>query len=55
MGKEGALENYKNLLKSGGNDWPNNILKKVGIDLENSEPYDIMFNDLENLIKEIEK
>ena len=55
MEKEGALENYKNLLKSGGNDWPNNILKKVGIDLENSEPYDIMFNDLENLIKEIEK
>ena len=50
-----ALENYKTLLKSGGNDWPNEILKKVGVDLSTDAPYISMFEDLENLIKEVDK
>ena len=54
-GKPGALENYLKLLKSGGSDWPNEILKKVGVDLETSEPYDTMFADLEKLLDELEK
>ena len=35
--KEGALENYLNFLKSGGSDYPLNILKKCGIDLATGE------------------
>ena len=52
--KPNALENYKKLLQSGGNDWPNEILKKVGVDLTSNEPYDTMFEDLRNLINEID-
>jgi len=35
--KEGALDNYKKFLASGGSDYPLNILKKCGIDLESGE------------------
>lgn len=50
-----ALDNYKKLLASGGNDWPNEILRKVGVDLTSDTPYNTMFKDLENLLKEIDK
>ena len=53
--KPNALENYKKLLQSGGSDWPNEILKKVGVDLSTNTPYDTMFKDLEKLIKEIDE
>lgn len=51
--KNNMKEKYFELLKSGGNDWPNEILKKVGVDLSKDEPYDILFDDLEKSIKKL--
>ena len=38
--KENALKNYIEFLSSGGNDYPLEILKKVGIDIENDDTID---------------
>lgn len=38
--KEGALENYLEFLSSGGNNYPLEILKKVGIDIVNDDTID---------------
>ena len=35
--KEGALENYLTFLKSGGSDYPLNILAKCGIDMHKTD------------------
>jgi oligoendopeptidase F len=48
-------EKYFELLKSGGNDYPDAILKKVGVDLESDEPYDILFSDLKNAIRQLKE
>lgn len=49
-----ALENYKRLLSSGGSDWPNELLKNVGIDLTCNEPYDVLFKELNSSLSELE-
>jgi oligoendopeptidase F len=48
-------EKYFELLKSGGKDWPDALLKQVGVDLESDEPYDILFNDLRKSLEELKK
>ena len=53
--KNNMREKYFKLLKSGGSDWPNNILKKVGVDLESDAPYDMLFNDLKHYIKQLKE
>lgn len=48
-----ALENYiQNFLSAGGNDYPLEILKKVGVDLTNSKFYDEGYDYLEDLINQ---
>ncbi|SYV97652.1 oligoendopeptidase F, partial [Mycoplasmopsis edwardii] len=39
-------------MSAGGNDYPIEILKKVGVDLENDNFYDEGFKYLDDLIKE---
>ena len=54
--KNDMKKKYFDLLKSGGSDWPDNILKKVGVDLESDAPYDMLFDDLKKhveLLKEL--
>ena len=51
--KNNMKEKYFELLKSGGSDWPNELLKKIGIDLSSNEPYDILFKDLNDSIKNL--
>ena len=56
--KEGALENYMKFLSSGGNNYPLEILKKVGIDIANDDTIDKalkMFRDTLEEFKEITK
>lgn len=53
--KNNMKEKYFELLKSGGSDWPDEILKKVGVNLSSNEPYEILFSDLSNAIKELNK
>lgn len=57
--RENAKESYLSLLKSGGNDYPMNQLKKAGVDLEKEESFTavaVEFNRLLDLLeKELEK
>lgn len=56
--KENALENYLEFLSSGGSDYPLNILKRVGVDMESGEPinkalemFDAYLNELKTICK----
>lgn len=53
-GDKGVVDKYLNFLKSGSSDYSINILKNAGIDLTNSEPYDVMNDELAWAIKELE-
>ena len=54
-----ALENYLNLLKAGGSDYPVEIIKSAGVDLTNKDSFmavvdraNYLVNDLEKLLVE---
>ena len=48
-------EKYFELLKSGGKDWPDTLLRNVGVDLSSDAPYDTLFNDLKESLNQLEK
>jgi len=48
------IEKHINLLKSGGNDFPVNQVKKAGIDLTTKETFMAVVNRLNNLLDELE-
>jgi len=48
------IEKHMNLLKSGGNDWPVEQVKKAGIDLTDKAPFMAVVNRLETLLDELE-
>lgn len=53
-GTEGALDKYIGFLKSGGSDYPINILKKAGVDMTTSKPMEDVikrFNDLLDMLE----
>lgn len=54
-GKENAVEKYKNFLKSGGNDYPINILKKAGVDMTTDEPIEATIRRFDELLDMIDK
>ena len=54
QGDENLKKKYINMLKSGGCDYPNNLLLELGIDLSSNEPYEYVFNYLKKLIDELE-
>ncbi|MFC2152127.1 oligoendopeptidase F [Bacteroidota bacterium] len=49
-----AQEKYLELLKSGSNDYPVDLLKKAGVDLTTKEPYLAVVNRLEELVDQLE-
>lgn len=53
--KKMAVENYLGLLKSGGNDYPMNQLKKVGVDLTKEETIQSVINQLDVMVDRLEK
>ena len=53
-GDEG-INNVRKFLSAGGSDYPMNILKDCGVDLETNEPYEVLMAELEYLIGEVEK
>ncbi len=53
--REKAMNNYLTLLKSGGNDYPVEQLKKAGVDMTSTEPTLAVVNRLNSLIDRLEK
>lgn len=52
-GEEG-VENYKNLLRAGGSDYPYRILLKAGVDLARPEPYRAIVAKMNAIMDEME-
>ncbi len=52
--KEQAISKYLDLLKSGGNDYPMEQLKKAGVDLSTSAPYVAVTKQFEDLVNLLE-
>lgn len=50
-----AQERYLELLKSGGNDYPVELLKKAGVDLTTKEPYLAVVKRMEELVNQLEE
>jgi len=52
---DAAREQYLNLLKSGGNDYPINLLKKAGVDMTQEASFLAVPNRLQLLVDQLEK
>ena len=54
---EGAagVENYKNLLRAGGSDYPYELLVNAGVDLAQAEPYQAMVRKMNAVMDEMER
>lgn len=50
-----AQEKYLELLKSGGSDYPVDLLKKAGVDLTTKEPYLAVVNRMQELVNQLEE
>jgi oligoendopeptidase F len=50
-----SLEKYMTLLKSGGNDYPMEQLKKAGVDLTSPEPFKAVITHLDKLVTRLEQ
>ncbi len=53
--EEGATEKYIDFLSAGGSDYPINLLKKAGVDMTTSEPFDKTMVKMNRVMDEIEK
>jgi len=53
-GRPGAVENYLNLLKAGGSDYPHELLKRAGVDMTSPEPYRAVFARMNAIMDRIE-
>ena len=54
-GEEGAFEQYLNLLRSGGSDYPVTQVKQAGVDLTTKEPFNAVVRRMSYLVDELEK
>ena len=53
--KKAARENYVNLLKSGGSDYPVEQLKKAGVDMSQPEAVKAVIDQMDNLVTQYEQ
>jgi len=51
---EVGVENYKNLLRAGGSDYPYDILKAAGVDMATPEPYRAVVDRMNAIMDEME-
>lgn len=52
---EPAVENFINLLRAGGSDYPHNLLKGAGVDLTRSEPFQAVVRRMNLIMDEMEQ
>jgi len=55
QGRPGAVENYMNLLKAGGSDYPHELLTRAGVDLATPAPYRALFARMNSIMDQIEE
>ena len=53
--EENAVDKYKSFLKSGGSDYPINILKHAGVDMTTSKPLEATINRFNELLDMLEE
>ena len=53
-GNKEKIKAYMGFLKSGGSDYPMEILKKAGVDLSTTEPIDAAFDVFEEKLRQFE-
>lgn len=51
---EAGVENFKNLLRAGGSDYPYNLLRNAGVDLATPEPYEAVVERMNAVMDEME-
>jgi oligoendopeptidase F len=51
----GARERYLAFLASGGSDYPLELLRRAGVDLERAEPYEMAFHTIERQLDRLER
>ena len=49
------MDNYKNLLRAGGSNYPYLLLVEAGVDLAKPEPYQAMVRKMEATMDEMER
>ncbi|MGI9247895.1 MAG: oligoendopeptidase F [Woeseiaceae bacterium] len=52
---EAGVENYKNLLRAGGSDYPYKLLANAGVDLATPEPYEAIVKKMNAVMDEMER
>ena len=52
---EAGVENYKNLLRAGGSDYPYNLLVNAGVDLAKPDPYRAIVKKMNAIMDEMEQ
>jgi oligoendopeptidase F len=52
---EAGVENYKNLLRAGGSDYPYALLKNAGVDLATPGPYRAVVAKMNDIMDEMER
>ncbi len=53
--EEGAVEKYIDFISAGGSDYPINVLRKAGVDMTTSEPFDKTMDAMNSVMDEIER
>jgi oligoendopeptidase F len=54
-GDKAATQRYLALLKGGGSDYPIELLKKAGVDMTTSHPFDLTMKKINRIMDEMEK
>jgi oligoendopeptidase F len=54
-GDKGATARYRELIASGGSDYPINLLKKAGVDMTTPVPFELMIKKMNRVMDEMEK
>ncbi len=52
---EAGVENFKDLLRAGGSDYPYKLLVRAGVDLAQPEPYEAMVRKMNAVMDEVER
>lgn len=55
IGPEEALDKYIAFQSAGGSDYPIKLLKKAGVDMTTSDPFDKTIESMNRVMDEIEK